>query len=45
MYDPYENVVYDYAGGMEDLKMAKVGRPTICSTILFFKGFSFFGFI
>lgn len=24
MYDPYENVVYDYAGGMEDLKMAKV---------------------
>eukprot|EP01018_Ginkgo_biloba_P017274 Gb_24145 [translate_table: standard] len=24
MYDPYANLVYDYTGGMEDLKMAKV---------------------
>jgi hypothetical protein len=26
MYDPFANRVYDYIGGMEDLKMAEVSK-------------------
>lgn len=26
MFDPLENVVYDYIGGVEDIKNSKVGK-------------------
>ena len=39
MFDPYLNIVYDYTGGMEDIKKAKVCMYSYMhvSSIFFFK--------